>query len=160
MKFKILKSSALGRNFMQLEARMKECHDEQVKLSEKYGFTSWRAAFWVFHGGISSVMFDSNEIDKIDLKQFRRSRDEWVPNKRHKEGKAVAKEFSKLPVINVRAVNLLIGFKDPRLVHPGVFFGNKDYILLDVNDEWDCEKLDPSQEITTSEYKALCLMKE
>ena len=78
MYFITKRTSKTGKKFQKIANKLDVCFENQKALAEKYGFTSWRGAYWVVAGGISSVMFPKGTT--IDIKVWKEvKKGEYMP---------------------------------------------------------------------------------
>lgn len=155
MYFITKKDSETGKKFQQIANKMVVCYEYQKVLADKYGFTSWRGAYWVIAGGISSVIFPKDTI--VDTKVWKKVKDrknEYTPRLNTKQGKSVQADFEQAPTITKSELNACIDW-DEAFSNIGFDKGNDKYFGFCVGE--DCNVVIPKdcEEITTTKYREL-----
>ena len=155
MYFITKKDSETGRKFQKIVDKFDICFENQKALANKYGFTSWRGAYWVIDGGISSVIFPKDTI--VDTKVWKKVKDkenEYTPRLNTKQGKAVQADFDQAPTISRSELNACVGW-DEEFSNIGFDKGNDKYFGFCVSE--DCDVVIPKdcKEITTTTYREL-----
>ena len=155
MYFITKKDSETGKKFQKIVDKFDICFENQKALANKYGFTSWRGAYWVIAGGISSVIFPKDTI--VDTKVWKKVKDrknEYTPRLNTKQGKSVQADFEQAPTITKSELNACIDW-DEAFSNIGFDKGNDKYFGFCVGE--DCNVVIPKdcEEITTTKYREL-----
>lgn len=155
MYFITKKDSETGKKFQQIADKMSICYEHQKALADKYGFTSWRGAYWVVDGGISSVIFpEEYTIDTKVWKKVKDRKNEYTPRLNTKQGKAIQADFNLAPTITKSELNACISW-DEAFSNIGFNKGNDMYFGFCVGE--DCDAIIPKdcKEVTTTTYRKL-----
>ena len=149
------KNSETGKNFQKIADKLDVCFENQKALAEKYGFTSWRGAYWVVAGGISSVMFPKGTT--IDIKVWKEvKKGEYMPRLNTKQGKAIQADLEQTITISKAELNACIGWDEGFSKHIGFCKANNEYFGFTIDDDWtDIIIPNDCTEITATKYREL-----
>ena len=149
------KNSETGKNFQKIADKLDVCFENQKALAEKYGFTSWRGAYWVVAGGISSVMFPKGTT--IDIKVWKEvKKGEYMPRLNTKQGKAIQADLEQAITISKAELNACIGWDEGFSKHIGFCKANNEYFGFTIDDDWtDIIIPNDCTEITATKYREL-----
>ena len=149
------KNSETGKNFQKIANKLDVCFENQKALAEKYGFTSWRGAYWVVAGGISSVMFPKGTT--IDIKVWKEvKKGEYMPRLNTKQGKAIQADLEQAITISKAELNACIGWDEGFSKHIGFCKANNEYFGFTIDDDWtDIIIPNDCTEITATKYREL-----
>ena len=149
------KNSETGKNFQKIADKLDVCFENQKALAEKYGFTSWRGAYWVVAGGISSVMFPKGTT--IDIKVWKEvKKGEYMPRLNPKQGKAIQADLEQAITISKAELNACIGWDEGFSKHIGFCKANNEYFGFTIDDDWtDIIIPNDCTEITATKYREL-----
>ena len=155
MHFITEKNSETGKNFQKIADKLDVCFENQKALAEKYGFTSWRGAYWVVAGGISSVMFPKGTT--IDIKVWKEvKKGEYMPRLNTKQGKAIQADLEQAITISKAELNACIGWDEGFSKHIGFCKANNEYFGFTIDDDWtDIIIPNDCTEITATKYREL-----
>lgn len=156
MYFKTKISSETGEKFTKLIAKKEIAISAQKEVANKYGFESYRGAFWQVWGGFSSCMDFNEEPDPKLWKIIKhRRRTEYFPKKNSKEAKAIWREINEVPCVSILDLNECIGLVGDPFKSIGFSYNNSEYFGFTVGDSWGVEVPDDCEEILSSEYDEL-----
>ena len=148
------KNSETGKKFQKIMDKLDVCRKDQKALADKYGFTSWRRAYWKAAGGISSVIFPKGAtIDTKVWKQIK-GKDEYMPRLNIKQGKAIQADFDQAVTISKAELNACIGWKEGFSKHIGFCKTNNEYFGFTIEEDWT-DIVIPSDctEVTATKYR-------
>ena len=148
------KNSETGKKFQKIMDKLDVCRKDQKALADKYGFTSWRRAYWKAAGGISSVIFPKGAtIDTKVWKQIK-GKDEYMPRLNIKQGKAIQAEFDQATVITKGELNACIGWGESFINCIGLDWNNDEDFGFTIEDDWtDIIIPNDCTEITATKYR-------
>jgi hypothetical protein len=160
MYYKTKRTSDTGLKFQEVAKMMKECTAANSALSDRYGFKRWRHANFMAWGGISAVIFSESDDDgnyvRPDSSFWKEVRGGYLPKRNTADGKKAYDEFLKLPVVEAKTLNDIVGYKpDSPWSHIGFSFGNDSLFLFSIANDTDFTCPSDCEEITYSEYKSL-----
>ena len=149
------KNSETGKKFQKIANKLNVCFENQKALAKKYGFTSWRGAYWVVAGGISSVMFTKGTT--IDIKVWKEvKKGEYMPRLNTKQGKAIQADLEQAITISKAELNACIGWDEGFSKHIGFCKANNEYFGFTIDDDWtDIIIPNDCTEITATKYREL-----
>nr|DAD67779.1 MAG TPA: hypothetical protein [Siphoviridae sp. ctjjE1] len=149
------KNSETGKKFQKIANKLNVCFENQKALAKKYGFTSWRGAYWVVAGGISSVMFPKGTT--IDIKVWKEvKKGEYMPRLNTKQGKAIQADLEQAITISKAELNACIGWDEGFSKHIGFCKANNEYFGFTIDDDWtDIIIPNDCTEITATKYREL-----
>ena len=149
------KNSETGKKFQKIANKLNVCFENQKALAKKYGFTSWRGAYWVVAGGISSVMFPKGTT--IDIKVWKEvKKGEYMPRLNTKQGKAIQADLEQAITISKAELNACIGWDEGFRKHIGFCKANNEYFGFTIDDDWtDIIIPNDCTEITATKYREL-----
>lgn len=149
------KNSETGKNFQKIADKLDVCFENQKALAKKYGFTSWRGAYWVVAGGISSVIFPKGTT--IDIKVWKEvKKGEYMPRLNTKQGKAIQADLEQAITISKAELNACIGWDEGFSKHIGFCKANNEYFGFTIDDDWtDIIIPNDCTEITATKYREL-----
>ena len=144
------KDSETGKKFQKICEKIDFCHNEAVKIAEKYGFKEWYEHPVCASGGIYKAHFDNP--DEVDLSIWRKDPNNqgYIPRKNTKKGKKLYNELQNLPVVTPTELNLCIGW-EKGIVHIG-FKEGKEYFGFSTNSKYEIIIPKDCREITETEY--------
>ena len=130
------KNSETGKKFQKIMDKLDVCRKDQKALADKYGFTSWRRAYWKAAGGISSVIFPKGAtIDTKVWKQIK-GKDEYMPRLNIKQGKAIQADFDEAITVTKAELNACIGWDEGFSKSIGFDGDNDKYFGFTIDDDW------------------------
>ena len=155
MYFITKRTSKTGKKFQKIANKLDVCFENQKALAEKYGFTSWRGAYWVVAGGISSVMFPKGTT--IDIKVWKEvKKGEYMPRLNTKQGKAIQADFDQAVTLSKAELNACIGWEEGFSKSIGFDSSNDKYFGFTLDDDWDDITISADcSEITKTKYREL-----
>ena len=148
------KNSETGKKFQKIMDKLDVCRKDQKALADKYGFTSWRRAYWKAAGGISSVIFPKGAtIDTKVWKQIK-GKDEYMPRLNIKQGKAIQADFDEAITVTKAELNACIGWDEGFSKSIGFDGDNDKYFGFTIDDDWtDIIIPNDCTEITATKYR-------
>lgn len=158
MKYKVLKTSPLGKQLMELHDRMKDASTQADKLVKELKGKKYCRSRGGVAGGISAIEFDEKPAGwKIEGEKWRGF---YMPKSNNKE---MREKIRALPVIGYGEVNKILSFKQQSYgKRDGIYFVNcpgilwrKSYILIEVQEELKYKPVAGMKEITVSEFNKL-----
>lgn len=154
MYFITKKTSETGKKFQKISEQRKVAFNAQKELANKYGFNTWRSAYWVVFGGMSSC-FNFKETPNPKIWGKGSQNGEYYPKKNSKEGKAIWQEIQDLPNVGIDELNMCIGFDGAPFKTIGYAENNKEYFGFIVDEKWKVKIPKDCEEVTTSKYNGL-----
>lgn len=151
MKFKTLKTSETGKRLAALIEKKEDVEAQAQALAKEYDATRWNIGAGAVWGGISALIL----TDEPDTKLWRRKHAGWYPKKNSKAGKALAKRFEALPVVDKEDLNSCVGFGDRFFKTIGLNWMHEEYFGFAVGEDWEYEPPADCTEITVSEYNKI-----
>lgn len=151
------RKSATGLKFQEVQKKMDVAFDAQVKLSEEYGFKSWRGASWPICGGFSAVELGLAADTKV-WRNVNGEPTEWMPRRTSKAGKEIDAKFKAMPTVSRQELNDCIGWKAPIGWHIGFAARNKIFFGFTTEDKWTLTIPDDCEEVTRTKYRKLFKM--
>lgn len=140
-----------GKKFRELELKVEECFQARKKFLKKYGVKEYRPHQLDPFGGVCSCFFD-NEPSLLLWRRLYKGENEYLPNKKTKEGKALFKELDELPTVTSLQLNMCIGFN-------AIFFKRIGYNSIigklygfSLNTDWGIKVPSDCTELTYTEY--------
>lgn len=158
MKYKVLKTSPLGRKLMELQGEMNEVGSIADKLVKELGGKKYCRNRHALYGGISAIEFNEKPSGWITI--GKKWQGLYMPNAKQK---AIWEKINSLPLIKHESLNSILKFnKQSYCSHgrmyyvncPGVLF-RKLCILIEVNEELKYKPVPGMKEITVSEFNKL-----
>ncbi len=147
------KDTETGKKFQAFFEKAAICSKAQKEICNEFGFTKFRPSvnFITATGGISSVIFEETPNSKLwKLIDY----NEYTPNKRTKEGKALYKRLLELPITTRAELNECVGFEEDMFQTIGYTYNNECF-GFEVNSSWSFAKPEDCTEITETEYKSI-----
>lgn len=152
MYFITRKDSETGKKFQALNEKLLEKRAVINKLIEKYGLTNVYVDDPSFGGRIHSVEFKEDPNPKL----WKKARKVGYYPKRTKQGIAIIKDFSSVPEISSKDINMCVGFGGApfntigyNLSSPGDYFG------FEVADDWKFIQPADCEEVLSSRYREI-----
>lgn len=153
MKVIFSKTSKTGIQLLEILEDGKKCQLAAYDLMKEVGASGYRPASFYLFGGISSFSFDKKPTEKHWT--FRQKWDDYVPNRKYKEGKIIYKKMEDLPKESPNRFNEIFEFKSP-FSHPGLNW-NETHICVSITDRWIYENQvvipEDGVEITLTQYR-------
>lgn len=152
MFYKTKRTSETGLKLASMVKKMDHCQSVQQSLGKVFGFSKFRGKAFVAFGGIGCVFFDKTP----DLKTWRKTQDGYMPRKKGKLGKKIAKTFEELPTVSAKELNACVGLETgPEFKVIGLTFSNPDYFLFAIGADWLYGAPEDCEELTKSEFEKL-----
>lgn len=148
------KESETGKKFAEILKKKEVAEKEQIELSEKYGFKTYRAAYFSVWGGFSSCL-DFKEAPDKKLWGKGAKPNEYFPKKNSKVGKAIVQEFEDMTYVTTRELNSCIGYTEMTFNKIGFAFGNDEYFGFITSKEWGVKIPNDCEEVTETKYDKL-----
>jgi hypothetical protein len=158
MKYKVLKTSPLGKKLMLLHREMQVASKQADKLVKEFGGKKYCRATGAVAGGISAIEFE--EKPKGWKKVGAKWQSLYMPMRNKKE---LWLKINALPLVDYEAINSILNFsrqtycKKEGFYHvncPGVLW-RKDCILIEVQEELKYKPVAGMKEIMVSEFNKL-----
>lgn len=158
MKYKVLKTSPLGKKLLALQKEMTAAAKQADKLAKELGAKKYCRATGAVAGGISAIELEEKPAG------WKKVSDKWqnlyMPMRNQKE---LWDKINALPLVEYEAINSILKFKKQTyckghgIYHvncPGVLW-RKSCILIEVNEELKYKPVVGMKEITVSEFVKL-----
>lgn len=166
MKYKILKGTELFNKLVAIEKKCKDAVDAADAFAKTIGAVGVYSRRSRQVGGVGAFRFpyDAPPDKKFWMQPDRHNTsDAYYPRsgkaKKIRQNDELHDKISKLPVVEYKEINEVIGFKDQWVGFTNyITYGlevNDDYALIEVGDECAYEPLPGMIEITISEYNKL-----
>lgn len=157
MNFITHRDSKTGKALSEIIEKGHECNKAAIELSEELGAIQFRPGYWCAYGGITSLVFEEGKYP--DPKHWKQTfeKNEFMPKKNTKEGKALSKKINELPAVVWRELNAGIGWNE-RFSCIGLNY-NVSYIGIKIEEAWIEKKglvmPEDCKEVTVTEYKTI-----
>ena len=146
--------SGTGQKFTELLKQKKIAIQAQKDLSEKYGFESYRSAYWQVWGGFSSCL-DFKETPDTKIWGKGAQKGEFYPKKNSKVGKALCNEFNDMPCVSRDDLNKCVDENYDSFNKIGFAFSNDEYYGFITSKKWGMKIPLDCEEVTESKYDKL-----
>lgn len=167
MKFKVKRSSALGKKFTALQVEIDAATNAAKALANELGFSKWREGRRCVAGGISAFHAE-RKPEGWGYAFTRKYPRDFFPKRSLKANKQIVDRIDALPVVEYEDLNKLIrydGFKTNELAHngdgsskisfmPQVIF-KENFVLVSVPEYVKYKPVKDMIEITVTEYRKL-----
>ena len=148
------KESETGKKFTELLKKKEIAIQAQKEVSEKYGFETYRGAYWQVWGGFSSCL-DFKETPDKKLWGKGAEKGEYFPKKNSKAGKAIWNEINDMPCVSRFDLNECVGFDSAPFKKIGFAFNNDTYYGFTDSKDWNLKVPKDCEEVTESKYDEL-----
>lgn len=152
MYFVTKRTSKTGIKFQEIEDKIKRIREQEIALSEEFGFKQWRQGYWSVYGGFSSLIFEEKPNEKI---YKRVNGDEWMPKKNCKEGKEIHAKLKATEKIEIHELNMCVGFDGAPFKKIGFAPTNSDFFGFIIDPKWRHKAPKDCKEVTYSKYLEL-----
>lgn len=149
--FKTTPDTETGKKFRELELESEKCFQARKKFLKKYGVKEFRPHSLHPFGGVSSCCFD-NEPNPSLWRRLYKGENEYLPNKKTKEGKAIFKELDELPTVTTYELNMCVGFDKMFFKRIGYSSIRGKLYGFSLNTDWGIKVSSDCTEITYTEY--------
>jgi hypothetical protein len=145
------KESETGKKFTELLKKKEIAIAAQKELSTKYGFETYRGAYWQAWGGFSSCL-DFKETPDKKIWGKGAEYKEFYPKKNSKVAKAVWQEFQDMPCVSTDELNACIGMERKSFKTIGFAFGSDEYYGFITSKKWGVIVPKDCEEVTETKY--------
>jgi hypothetical protein len=135
---------------------LKKCQTARERARETaatWNTTEYLVDRFAAAGGIEGLKINPDQHNPKNWRPSKEAKGFFLPNRRTKEGKAIAELFQQLPRVSRREVNLCIGWDEKfKIIGVNII---ADYVGIKIKEDWNIEMPKDCKEITSHRYREI-----